>query len=156
MTQLIYLKNQYLYECTGRVLSIETTEKGLAIILDRTVFYPQGGGQPGDSGIIKNENGTYAINNTLFGENGEVWHIVNNSQGKIVDGEEVVITINKENRIRNSILHSAGHLIDMAVSNAGLNWKPRKGYHFADGCYVDYEADSDAIITDDITAKIQT
>ena len=35
-------------------------------------------------------------------------------------------------------LHSAGHLLDVAVSNIGLSWQPGKGYHFPDSPYVEY------------------
>jgi Ser-tRNA(Ala) deacylase AlaX len=38
--------------------------------------------------------------------------------------------IDKEYRIKAAKLHSAGHILDVAVSNLKLPWKPGKGYHF--------------------------
>lgn len=48
------------------------------------------------------------------------------------------MVIDKDIRIRNARLHSAGHLIDVAVRNLKYEWKPSKGYHFADSPYVEY------------------
>lgn len=46
--------------------------------------------------------------------------------------------IDKDFRIRNAQLHSAGHIIDVAVSNLKMPWKAGKGYHFEDSPYVEY------------------
>merc|ERR1712046_267062 len=41
-------------------------------------------------------------------------------------------------------LHSAGHLLDSAIKHAGYTWIAKKGYHFAEGPYVEYELDLEA------------
>ena len=51
MTEKLYYKNQFLSVCKGKLLEIN--EKGL--IFDKTVAYPEGGGQIGDSGILIRE-----------------------------------------------------------------------------------------------------
>ena len=53
MTEELFREDAYLQQCQAEVIAIEDD----AIILDRTVFYPQGGGQPGDTGHITYENG---------------------------------------------------------------------------------------------------
>jgi misacylated tRNA(Ala) deacylase len=54
MTEEIFRGDAYARQCTATVLSVG--EQG--IVLDRTVFYPQGGGQAGDSGVLVLSNGT--------------------------------------------------------------------------------------------------
>jgi Ser-tRNA(Ala) deacylase AlaX len=52
----------------------------------------------------------------------------------------VILKINKDRRILNAKLHSAGHLLDCAVLKMGIkNLKPTKGFHFPDGPYVEYD-----------------
>lgn len=52
MTQKLYYENQYIKEFTAQVISCVNGEKGYEVILDKTAFYPEGGGQPGDTGFI--------------------------------------------------------------------------------------------------------
>jgi Ser-tRNA(Ala) deacylase AlaX len=55
-THLVYLEDFNILELQSTVLEEITDEKGLAIILDSTVFYAQGGGQPFDIGTIENSD----------------------------------------------------------------------------------------------------
>src|SRR5512133_3394574 len=48
MTEEIFRSDAYLKECSATVVAVD----GQGIVLDRTVFYPQGGGQAGDSGVL--------------------------------------------------------------------------------------------------------
>lgn len=52
MTQKLYQTDSYRREFTGTVLSCEPLKKGYAVTLDRTAFYPEGGGQPSDHGTL--------------------------------------------------------------------------------------------------------
>ena len=52
MTKLLYLDDTYKFESTGKILKFDNDSKGKFLILDQTIFYPQGGGQPSDSGQI--------------------------------------------------------------------------------------------------------
>ena len=55
MTKLIYLNDTYLSTLNATIINELNDANGLAIIVDRTIFYPQGGGQPSDVGFIKSE-----------------------------------------------------------------------------------------------------
>jgi len=60
---LIFRDDAYLRSCSAIVTSMD--ERGIR--LDRTVFYPTGGGQPGDSGVLRRANGDIAIVDTIKG-----------------------------------------------------------------------------------------
>ena len=59
MTELLYLKDSYAKEFTGKVISVN----GNSIVLDKTLFYPSGGGQPTDTGKIVFNSSEYKILN---------------------------------------------------------------------------------------------
>ena len=52
-TVLEYLDNTYLYQSTAKVVRVGEAEKGKYFVLDKTIFYPQGGGQPSDTGYVE-------------------------------------------------------------------------------------------------------
>ena len=54
LTEEVFRINSYLKECEAEIISVN--ELG-GIILDRSIFYPSGGGQPGDTGILRLSNG---------------------------------------------------------------------------------------------------
>lgn len=138
-TYLACLDDSYKFEDTATVVEVKQTEDGrTAVILDRTIFYPQGGGQPADTGTIQSTNENYAVSDVRLVD-GRVYHYGTFAEGSFAPSETVKLTILKDRRMLNARLHSAGHLIDVAVQNLGLNLKPGKGYHFPDGPYVEYE-----------------
>jgi len=141
MTNLIYLDNTYQFTAKAKYLSSLEQEKGTAIILDQSIFYPQGGGQPADTGEISSENGIFEVTDTRLSEDGTVLHFGKFKSGNFKAGEEVSLKIDDDKRKLNARNHSAGHLLDVAVKELGLatSLKPLKGYHFPDGPYVEYE-----------------
>lgn len=107
------------------------------IVLDQTVFYPQGGGQPYDKGTIEGPAGKFLVEEVRFVD-GAVKHIGKFESGILRNDDEVQCVVDKTRRELHSRLHSAGHVIDMAVTSLKLNWIPGKGYHFPEGPYVEY------------------
>jgi len=141
-TKLRYLDDTYLFEYNATVIEIKENNLGKAIILDETIFYPQGGGQPTDIGIIKSKDSTFIVKEVKIDENGIVWHFGEFTEGEkeFELGEKVTLKIDKERRILNAKLHSAGHLIVYIVSKLELNnLRPIKGFHFPEGPYVEFE-----------------
>lgn len=55
-TKKLYLEDIYQFHFEGLIQEVGKDEKGTFIILDQTAFYPQGGVQPSDHGIIRNDN----------------------------------------------------------------------------------------------------
>lgn len=141
-TTLKYLDNTYLFVSEAKVLDIRKTEKGTAVILDETIFYPQGGGQPADIGKISSSSGILIVSDVRLDENGDVLHYGQFETGNLEKGQTVKLEINADRRTLNAKLHSAAHLIDVAVEKAGIPIvAARKGYAFPDGPYVEYDGE---------------
>jgi Ser-tRNA(Ala) deacylase AlaX len=144
-TQLDYWNDTYLFTTTAKVVGImdipEKSEK--AVILSNTIFYPQGGGQPSDMGTIESTT-TQDISfkvTSLKSEKGIVYHYGKFLNGEFGIGDIVRLVIDQVTRMTHARLHSAGHLLDVAVHNLGLSWVPGKGYHFPAGPYVEYSGE---------------
>src|SRR5579875_363947 len=96
----------YLGEFEATVTGVE----GNVVYLDRTAFYPTGGGQPSDTGIIVSKGSTYTVVNVeKSGE--DVAHTLGNSEGLSI-GDEVKGSLDWERRYAHMRYHSAIHVID--------------------------------------------
>jgi alanyl-tRNA synthetase len=93
-------------------LEEELTEgkKGI-IILDKTPFYPEGGGQVGDTGIIKNDNFEALVYDTKKGSSGSILHFVTVQKGQLKKGDVVEASIDNNKRIETARNHTATHLL---------------------------------------------
>lgn len=119
-TAMLYLEDTYLLAERAAVLSVTTLEDGATdIALDRTILYPQGGGQPCDHGSIATDTGTLAVERVGLDPDGIIHHI-GTLTGTISPGQTAELRVDAERRILNARNHSAGHLIDVAVSALGL------------------------------------
>lgn len=141
MTKLLYMEDMQTLTCKAVVVDIEEENGKTILVLDQTVFYPQGGGQPYDKGLIKLGDKVFNVEEVRFVD-GEVLHIGNYETGVFKKGDEVECFVESERRKLHMRLHSGGHIVDMAVFALGLNWIPGKGYHFPDGSYVEYKAET--------------
>lgn len=140
MTKLLYLSDTYLFHSKARIQDVGTNEYGSFLILDQTVFYPQGGGQPFDTGKMISPKGEFQVSNVRLGFNGEVYHYGEFTAGNFEIGEKVSLEIDPIRRMQNAHIHTAGHLVDIAVSDLGITGLiPTKGFHSPEGSYVEYE-----------------
>lgn len=116
MTELIFRDNAYERSCQARVVAVD--ERGIR--LDRTVFYPTGGGQPGDSGMLRfGEGTTIAIADTVKGDGAdEVIHVPAPGSATLAVGAEVVAEIDWERRHRLMRMHTCLHLLCAVVPGA--------------------------------------
>ncbi len=137
-TKLLFLEDMQMLTSEAIVLEVTEEDGKTVLILDQTCFYPQGGGQPYDQGIIQNEQAKFSVEEVRFVE-GIVKHIGTFTlEGKFKFGDTVTCYVASERRHLHTRLHSAGHVIDMAVTSLGLSWTPGKGYHFPAGPYIQY------------------
>ncbi len=100
----------------GERVDVATADSNAVVILDRTVFYGESGGQVGDKGIIKSANSVFEVSTTNKSADGIVLHI-----GKIVDGDSisvgdsVVAQIAVKEREATARNHTAAHLLQAAL-----------------------------------------
>lgn len=112
MTALLFREDAYLREAEARVVAL-TPDGG--IVLDRTVFYPTGGGQPGDGGRLAWDGGSIDIATAVKGEE-EAVVLVPTESGTLPDVEQAVVqTLDWERRFGHMRVHTALHLLSVAL-----------------------------------------
>jgi misacylated tRNA(Ala) deacylase len=116
MTELLFRDDGYLRSCAARVTAAD--ERGIR--LDRTVFYPTGGGQPGDTGVLRLITGqSITIADTVKGGGpDEVTHIPTPGSTLPDPGTELVAEIDWERRYRLMRMHTCLHLLCSIVPGA--------------------------------------
>lgn len=87
------------------------------IILDRTPFYAESGGQIGDTGVIDGVNGSAHVNTTKAPIKGQNIHYVTCNAGTLAPGEKVSAQVDKDKRIAILNHHTATHLLQAALQN---------------------------------------
>jgi misacylated tRNA(Ala) deacylase len=116
MTELIFRDDAYARSCSARVVGADAR----GVRLDRTVFYPTGGGQPGDTGVLRLTSGeTIAIADTVKGEAAdEVIHVPAPGGALPAPGAELIAEIDWERRYRLMRMHTCLHLLCAVVPGA--------------------------------------
>ncbi len=142
MTEELFRHDAYLKDCTADI--IDKTERG--VMLSRTVFYPEGGGQPGDRGKLTLPNGTeVTIIDTQKLPDGRIEHIA--ADASIIDtialDSSIQTVIDWSYRYRHMRMHTCLHLlcsiIPFPVTGGSLNQKKgRLDFDMTEG--VDKEA----------------
>jgi misacylated tRNA(Ala) deacylase len=107
MTEELFRKDSYLKECDADVTAVESQ----AVAVDRTVFYPLGGGQPGDTGSITWPAGNARIIDTRYGDSGQILHVVEDGAPLPPVGESVHLELDWDRRYRHMRMHTAMHLL---------------------------------------------
>ena len=156
-TEKLYYADPFLKEFTATVLTCEAAKTGYLVTLDRTAFYPEGGGQPSDHGTM---NGLSVTD--VHEKDGVVFHTV---EGKVETGETVSCRLDWERRFDHMQQHSGEHILsgilcaDYHCDNVGFHMG-------ADTVTIDYnteitwdqclsaEAKANAIIAADIPCDI--
>jgi alanyl-tRNA synthetase len=85
------------------------------IVLDRTPFYAESGGQIGDTGVLANEDVRLLVTDTQSPAPGVIAHKVTVEQGKLKIGDRVNAHVDAENRARTMVNHTATHLLHAAL-----------------------------------------
>jgi len=108
MTEEIAASDAYAREATGTVVAV--SDEG--VVLDRTVFYPRGGGQPGDTGRLDWEGGSVTVTDT-YKSGGTVVHVVDGDSPP--PGTEVTGVIDWDRRYRLMRTHTALHVLSAVI-----------------------------------------
>lgn len=153
-TKLLYLDDFITLESDAKIVTIDQEPTATSITLDQTIFYPQGGGQPTDIGVIENDSGKFTVE-SVRNNDGIVKHNGRFEQGNFQVGDIVHCSVNQMKRELHNRLHSGGHVVDMAIHALNLNWIPAKGYHFPDGPYVEYQGSLEGIDKEKFKSEVE-
>ena len=104
MSKALFLEDSYLKECISEVISVKN---GKYVVLDQTIFYPKGGGQPWDTGTIKKENGLF---NVIYV--GKFYGLISHEVDRVglKKGDKVHCVLNWERRYKLMRSHTAAHV----------------------------------------------
>ena len=148
-------------ECTAKVLAIiandmlveEISEGEFSLVLDRTVFYGEGGGQVGDTGTILGKGTALTVDDTKKTE-GVYLHLCTLEKGAVRLGDELTLSIDTARRDAIRRNHSACHLLQAALREVlGSHVEQAGSYVDAERCRFDFSHYS-AMTTDEI-AKVE-
>lgn len=112
MSALLFRDDPYLSEVESEVIAI-TPEGG--VILDTIVFYPTGGGQPGDSGQLRWIGGSLAVATTVKIEGGQIALVPAEPLELPKVGSNVIQTLDWRRRHRHMRVHTALHLLSVVI-----------------------------------------
>ena len=145
MTEALFREHSYLRECQATVIAAGPE----GIILDQTVFYPTGGGQPGDIGAITWEGGSVAVSDTRYGDAGAIRHLTEADAILPAAGTVVTASLDWDRRYLHMRMHTALHLLGSV-----LQYGVTGGNISAAKSRLDFDME-DTVDKEQVTADIQ-
>ncbi|HVG18843.1 MAG TPA: alanyl-tRNA editing protein, partial [Blastocatellia bacterium] len=112
-TEKIYFTDSSVLEFAATVIAVNPAEQGYKVALDRTAFYPTGGGQPNDTGML----GDARVVDVIEDERGVIFHVLKDA-GAIIAGQTVTGLIDKARRLDHMQQHSGQHILSQAFVKA--------------------------------------
>lgn len=133
MTDLLFYDDAYLKEFDAAVTAVDSGDKGTRVALDRTAFYPGGGGQPNDEGWLKAGDDAYTVTKVKR-DGGQLWHWITAEDDApgLAEGAQVHGILDWERRYKLMRTHTAMHILcgvvwrDYEASVTGGNMNPGK------------------------------
>lgn len=144
MTKELFRDDSYLQSCDATVTAVN----GNVFAVDQTVFYPLGGGQPGDTGAVRWDSGTAKVVDARYADGG-IGHILEDGATPPPVGTSVRLEIDWDRRYRHMRMHTAMHLLGAVLKEYGVTGgniseaKSRLDFDMQDT--VDKEAVGDAL-----------
>ncbi len=120
MTEKLFENDSFLLKGKCTVTSCKAVDGGFAVITDKTLFFPEGGGQPGDRGRL----GKSKVLDTRFDEQGEIIHICDQS---LCEGTQYDMEVDSAHRLDNIQQHTGEHMLSYAfwhlfgIKNVGFH-----------------------------------
>ncbi|MCI8842052.1 MAG: alanyl-tRNA editing protein [Oscillibacter sp.] len=135
-TQKLYYQDPYLREFPATVLSCESAGEAWKVVLDQTAFYPEGGGQPADHGVLKTAGGEIPVTG-VHEKNGAVVHTC---AASVEPGTVVTGILDWARRFDHMQQHSGEHILSGILCR--LYHCDNVGFHLgAEAVTIDYNAD---------------
>lgn len=159
-TEALYLNDATLRTLTTKIISYQpvsslpeheqalyknATPEDSAIVTHQTVLYPQGGGQPSDTGSIApvNQEATFAVSNVRKTSDGRILHFGRSLHTEktttFSEGQSVTQRVDGAKRDYHSRLHTGGHIVGLAMQTVMPEMKKVKANHFPGEACMEYE-----------------
>jgi len=134
MTEKLYYIDSHMYEFEATVLECESVKNGYALILDRSAFFPEGGGQAADTGFIGQAE--------VFDVQEKAGQHIHYTTAPLTAGQKYSCRIDWEKRLRRMQNHSGEHIVSGLVhSYFGLD---NVGFHMGEDCMtIDFSGELD-------------
>lgn len=116
MTERLFLDQPYLASATARVVAAGPD----GVVLDRTVFYARGGGQPGDTGVLRWDGQQMPVAEAVKGEGDAILHVPAADASLPPVGAMVEAAIDWDRRHRLMRMHTAMHLLCSLIKGAAV------------------------------------
>ncbi len=150
MTEKLFYSDPYLKETTARITRVESGGEKIRLLLDRTIFYPEGGGQPSDRGIIEGDGFRVHVEKVTGKE--EIWH-EGRLEGRLPgEGEAVRLVLDWEWRYENMRAHTGQHILSAVIK--GLYDAETTGFQIFEG-YSKIEIDYPGELTWEIVERVE-
>ena len=111
MVEELFRQDAYLREADATVTALD--ERGVR--LDRSIFYPTGGGQPGDTGVLRWDGGEARIVDAIKADGGDVLHVLAPESPRPAVGTSVRSALDWERRYRHMRMHTAMHVMSSLI-----------------------------------------
>jgi Predicted metal-dependent hydrolases related to alanyl-tRNA synthetase HxxxH domain len=144
-TKPIYYQDSYKTKLNCKVISVTPSGNFLNVILDQTIFYPEGGGQPSDRGKLGETRVEYVriIND----------EIIHQIKGNVEEGVTVEASLDWDWRYKYMKIHSAGHLLHDVLMTMTKNLKPLRGSH-GKKAFLEYQGEINSSIKKQLELEV--
>lgn len=145
MVEELFRQDAYLKETDATVTAVE--ERGVR--LDRSIFYPTGGGQPGDTGVLRWDGGEAKVTDTVKADGGDVLLVLAADAARPAVGAKVHSALDWERRYLHMRMHTALH-----VMSAVIKGNVTGGQVGADKSRLDFNLEGDVPAKEWVTEEI--
>ena len=111
MVEELFRQDSYLQQADATVTAVE--ERGVR--LDRSIFYPTGGGQPGDTGMLRWDGGEAKVVDTVKADGNDVLHVLAPDAPRPAVGTQVHAVLDWERRYKHMRMHTALHVMSAVI-----------------------------------------
>jgi misacylated tRNA(Ala) deacylase len=132
MTEILYYKEAYLKNFEAKIMEVDSSSETPKVTLNKTAFYPGGGGQSFDQGWLSIGDARIQVTKVKK-EGGVIWHTLEQSDIKLESGQIANLELDWDRRYKTMRTHTAMHILcgviwrDYGASVTGGNMEPGKG-----------------------------
>lgn len=149
-TTRLYLEDDHCFEADARLVAVHEN----LIACDRTCFYPGGGGQPPDEGLVKFANGeTVEVESAHADPDHVIWHVCKTAVSPAFHDQSIRLILNKEKRLAHMRYHTALHVLNTITLRDYGGWITGVQIH-ADHSRIDFKLADFSSISSELEQKV--